>query len=161
MFRNIFYRKGSLYSQAMQVYTQDALDNAERIAKMWYADNPGELQHRVDMVNQYNAQNGTNIDPYRAIMLSADAGGQTFDNMALHVDGGGHTHSGGSHTVLTEQWASEHGVSQVQEMQPPFLLILGHLNFSLPLAVSTPSRRIRQPAGQTGTPSLSMVKSFL
>lgn len=98
-------------TESHQVYTQDALDNAERIAKMWYADNPGELQHRVDMVNQYNAQNGTNIDPYRAIMLSADAGGQTFDNMALHVDGGGHTHSGGSHTVLTEQWASEHGVS--------------------------------------------------
>ena len=33
--------------------------------------------------------------------------------------------------------------TQVQEMQPFFRLIFGHLNFVLPLAISVPSRRIR------------------
>ncbi|MBD5400486.1 hypothetical protein HDR61_01930 [bacterium] len=98
-------------TETTTTYTDDALRNAERITKMWYADNPTELQHRVDMVNAYNAQHGTHIDPYRAIMLSADAGGQTFDNMALHVDGGGVIHSGGRHTVLTDFWGSEHGMN--------------------------------------------------
>jgi len=93
------------------VYTDDAIQNAKRIAEMWYADNPTELQHRVDMINAYNAEHGTTINPYRAIILSADAGGQTFDNMALHVDGGGVVHSGGQHTVLTDFWGAEHGVS--------------------------------------------------
>ena len=93
------------------VYTQDAMDNAERIAKTWFADNPGELQRRVDMVNAYNSEHGTNINPYRAVMLSADAGAQTFDNMALHVDGGGVEYSGGRHTVLTQQWAHDNDIS--------------------------------------------------
>ena len=56
--------------------------------------------------------------------------------------------------------AFEQGVSQVQEIQPPAWLILGHLNFILPLAASTPSRCIRNPEGQIGTPSLSIVLDF-
>ena len=40
---------------------------------MWYRDNPDILQQRVDMINAYNAEHGTNIDPYRAIMINGDA----------------------------------------------------------------------------------------
>ena len=93
------------------VYTSDALDNAKRITEMWYQDNPELLQQRVDLINQYNAANGTNIDPYRAIMLNADAGARVPNNMALHVDGGGVEYSGGQHTVLTRQWAMDNGFS--------------------------------------------------
>ncbi len=104
-------RKIGEHEETDITYKQETLDNAERIAKMWYRDNPDLLQQRVDMVNEYNAAHGTHIDPYRAVMLNADAGGMTADNMALHVDGGGVVHSGGYHTVLTPHWGSEHGTS--------------------------------------------------
>ena len=93
------------------VYKEGVTEHAREIAESWYRNNPTELQNRVDMINQYNAQYGTNIDPYRAIVLSADAGGQTFDNNALHIDGGGVKYSGGQHTVLTDAWGRAHDVS--------------------------------------------------
>ena len=93
------------------VYKDGVTEHAREIAESWYRNNPTELQNRVDMINQYNAQYGTNIDPYRAIVLSADAGGQTFDNNALHIDGGGVKYSGGQHTVLTDAWGRAHDVS--------------------------------------------------
>ncbi len=93
------------------VYKDGVTEHAREIAESWYRNNPTELQNRVDMINQYNAEHGTNIDPYRAIVLNADAGGQTFDNNALHVDGGGVKYSGGQHTVMTQAWADANGVS--------------------------------------------------
>ena len=98
-------------------YTQDALDNAERISRMWYRDNPEILQQRVDAINAYNAENGTNIDPYRAIMINGDAGGRTFDNMRLHVNNShidsniNDVYSRGSHRVLTDAWGRANGFS--------------------------------------------------
>ena len=86
-------------------YTQEALDNAERISKMWYQNNPTELQHRVDLINQYNLEHGTNIDPYRAIMINGDAGGQTFDNMNLLADDAGNVmQSHGNHRLFGVDW---------------------------------------------------------
>ncbi|MBQ6110466.1 MAG: hypothetical protein IJL05_03740 [Alphaproteobacteria bacterium] len=93
-------------------YTQDALDNAKRIAQMWYQDNPQQLQHRVDLINEYNATHGTTIDPYRAIVLNADAGGQTFDNMALYHDGGKVSLSGGNHKVFGSNWMTDNNFSK-------------------------------------------------
>lgn len=93
------------------VYTPEALDNAKRIAEMWYQDNPDLLQQRVDMIKQYNTINGTTIDPYRAIILNADAGAHVPNNIALHIDGGGAEYTGGQHTVLTRQWAIDNGFS--------------------------------------------------
>ena len=96
-------------------YTQDALDNAEKIARMWYRDNPDILQQRVDAINAYNAEHGTNIDPYRAIMINGDAGGQTFDNMRLHVNNShidsnvNDVYSHGHHRVLTDAWGRANG----------------------------------------------------
>jgi hypothetical protein len=98
-------------------YSQDALDNAERITKMWYQDNPDLLQQRVDAINAYNAEHGTNIDPYRAIMINGDAGGQTFDNMRLHVNNSvtdpniNDVYSGGNHRVMTDAWGRQYGYS--------------------------------------------------
>lgn len=98
-------------------YTQDALDNAERISRMWYHDNPDILQQRVDAINAYNAEHGTNIDPYRAIMINGDAGGQTFDNMRLHVNNSridsniNDVYSHGHHRVLTDAWGQANGIS--------------------------------------------------
>ena len=98
-------------------YTQDALDNAERIARWWYRDNPEILQQRVDAIYAYNAEHGTNIDPYRAIMINGDAGGRTFDNMRLHVNNShidpniNDVYSHGSHRVLTDAWGRANGVS--------------------------------------------------
>lgn len=96
-------------------YTADALDNAERIARMWYRDNPEILQQRVDAINAYNVEHGTNIDPYRAIMINGDAGGQTFDNMRLHVNNShidpnvNDVYSHGHHRVLTDAWGRVNG----------------------------------------------------
>ena len=96
-------------------YTADALDNAEKIARMWYRDNPDILQQRVDAINAYNAEHGTNIDPYRAIMINGDAGGQTFDNMRLHVNNShidpnvNDIYSHGHHRVLTDAWGRANG----------------------------------------------------
>ncbi len=98
-------------------YTDEALRNSERIAKMWYRDNPDLLQQRVDTINTYNAEHGTNIDPYRAIMINGDAGGQTFDNMRLHVNNShidpnvNDVYSGGNHRVLTNAWGRANGFS--------------------------------------------------
>jgi len=90
-------------------YTPDALERARTIAEQWYADNPAELQHRVDLINDYNAVHGTNIDPYRAIMINGDAGGQTFDNMALQADDAGNImHSHGNHKVFGADWLNNH-----------------------------------------------------
>ena len=96
-------------------YTQDALDNAEKIARMWYRNNPDVLQQRVDAINAYNAEHGTSIDPYRAIMINGDAGGQTFDNMRLHVNNShldpniNDIYSHGHHRVLTDAWGRANG----------------------------------------------------
>jgi hypothetical protein len=105
------YVKIGEHTDTEYVYKQSALENAERICKMWYKDDPDLLQQRVDLIKAYNASHGTSIDPYRAIMINADAGGLTADNMALHVDGGGVVYSHGHHTVLTEQWAKDNGYS--------------------------------------------------
>lgn len=96
-------------------YTKDALDNAERIARMWYRDNPDILQQRVDAINAYNVEHGTNIDPYRAIMINGDAGGRTFDNMRLHINNSridpniNDVYSHGQHRVLTDAWGRANG----------------------------------------------------
>ena len=122
------YQKTGEHEEHELVYKQETLDNAERIAKMWYRDNPDLLQQRVDMVNAYNAEHGTNIDPYRAIVISADAGGMTADNMALHVDGGGVVHSGAHHTVLTRQWGLDHGFSMEEINAMRHMFDGGHIS---------------------------------
>ena len=109
--------KTEIRTETRTEYTQDALDNAERIARMWYRDNPDILQQRVDAINAYNLEHGTNIDPYRAVMLNGDAGGQTFDNMRLHVNNShldpniNDIYSHGHHRVLTDAWGRTYGFS--------------------------------------------------
>ena len=105
------YQKIGEHEETEQAYKPETLENAERITKMWYRDNPDLLQHRVDMVNDYNATHGTHIDPYRAVLMNADAGGMTSDNMLLHNQYGPDIHTGGHHTVFTPRWAAEHGFS--------------------------------------------------
>ena len=105
------------HTETRSEYTQNALDNAERIAKMWYRNNPEILQQRVDAINAYNAEYGTSIDPYRAIMINGDAGGQTFDNMRLHVNNShidpniNDVYSHGNHRVLTDAWGRAYDFS--------------------------------------------------
>lgn len=105
------YQKIGEHEETEQVYKPETLENAEKITKMWYRDNPELLQQRVDMINDYNATHGTSIDPYRAILMNADAGGMTADNMLLHNQYGPDVRSGGQHTVFTHRWAAEHGFS--------------------------------------------------
>lgn len=100
------------HSETHEVYTQDALDHAKNICESWYRNNPDLLQSRVDAINAYNAEHGTNIDPYRAILINADAGGITPDNNLLHVQNAPDIHSGGHHKVLTDYWAKEYGVDK-------------------------------------------------
>lgn len=89
-------------------YTDTALASAERISNQWYANNPTELAKRVELINAANAKYGTNLNPYRAVMLHGDAGGTTFDNTLLADTG---KRSGGIHTIFTKWWANDKNVS--------------------------------------------------
>lgn len=94
-----------------QEYTPEALEHAKDIATRWYQDNPDLLQQRVEAIEAYNAEHGTTIDPYRAIVLNGDAGGVTADNMGLHADYNPNPiPSHGHHTVFGAGWAHEHGI---------------------------------------------------
>ncbi|MCQ2574652.1 MAG: hypothetical protein MJ156_00925 [Alphaproteobacteria bacterium] len=137
-FPDVFQHKEETITKHIErQYDPRALDNARHICEQWYQDNPTELQHRVDLINQYNELNGTKIDPYRAIMLSADAGAQTFDNMGLHIDGGGVHHSGGHHTVFGAEWQHTKGFSASEIHDLAHMFDGGQVN---PDAISVASR---------------------
>jgi hypothetical protein len=92
------------------VYSDSAKSNAERIAKMWYGDDQDMLQSRVEMIRQYNAEHGTAIDPHRAVLMNADAGGEVPSNLPEHMDGGGVQWTNGNHNVInTPEWRAAYG----------------------------------------------------
>lgn len=95
-------------TETRTVYNEQGLLNMEKIAHMWGDEQ--SLNKWQQMVDQYNAENGTNIDGNTSYVLSADAGMQTTDNMALHQNGGGVVHSNGHHTILTKAWANANHV---------------------------------------------------
>lgn len=90
-------------------YTQSGLDNAKRIANMLYQDDMNQLQKHVEMVEQYNASHGTNIDPYRAVMLRADAGGHVPSNYEIAIDNNGGTRfTNGNMKIFGATWLKSH-----------------------------------------------------
>lgn len=91
------------------VYANGAVENAERISNILYSDNMSELQHRVELINQYNATHGTNINTYRAIMINADAGGHVYSNHAIATDNfGGIRFTNGNVKVFGADWLAKH-----------------------------------------------------
>lgn len=89
--------------------TDDAKANFEKIATQW-----GITDEFKSQVAAYNAAHAgeagfTPIDANHAYVLAGDAGMRTTDNMSLWSEGG-KVNSGGSHTVLTQQWAKTHEV---------------------------------------------------
>ena len=97
------------HTETRTIYTQEALDHAKHITEQWYADNPQELQHRIELIEQYNAEHGTNIDPHRAVMLNADAGGRTFDHQSQLIDNNwGVRNANGNHFGMTPRWIDAH-----------------------------------------------------
>ena len=61
------------------------------------------------MVEQYNATHGTNIDPYRAAMLRADAGGRVPSNYEIAIDNDGGTRfTHGNVKVFGAGWLKSH-----------------------------------------------------
>lgn len=93
-------------------YKEGVVERAQETIGKWYRGNEDLLQQRVEAINVYNAEHGTNIDPYRYLLAAHDAGALAPDNMALHVQGGPDVHSGGNHMVLGEGWSNETGISQ-------------------------------------------------
>lgn len=99
-------------------YTQSGLDNAKRIADMFYQDNPELLQKHVEMVEQYNAAHGTNIDPYRAAILRADAGGHVPSNYEIAIDNHGGTRwTNGNVKVFGQGWTADHPEFSVEDIK--------------------------------------------
>ncbi|MBO7644981.1 MAG: hypothetical protein J6S57_01590 [Alphaproteobacteria bacterium] len=99
-------------------YTQSGLDNAKRIAHILYQDDVGQLQKHVDMVEQYNAAHGTNIDPYRAAMLRADAGGHVPSNYEIVIDNDGGTRfTNGNIKVFGAGWLKSHPEFTVDDIK--------------------------------------------
>lgn len=89
--------------------TQSGLDNAKRIAGIFYQDDMAQLQKHVEMVEQYNATHGTNIDPYRAAILRADAGGHVPSNYAIAIDDNGATRfTNGNVKMFGPGWLKSH-----------------------------------------------------
>ena len=99
-------------SETVTVYKDGVVENAQKILGSWYNDNPDLLQQRVDEINAYNAEHGTNINPYRYLLAAHDAGALTADNNLLHVQDGPDIHSNANHKVLGAEWSQTTGISQ-------------------------------------------------
>ena len=103
------------HSRTVTEYPSDAVPRAESRVQAWYQDNPDLLQQRIDAIEQYNIEHGTDINPYRALNVIGLAGEQTPDNMMLHVNGGGAIPSHGHHGVYTgSQWQNTYGYTPEQ-----------------------------------------------
>lgn len=97
-----------------EVYTQEALANAEKIVKSWYNQDPQLLQDRIASIEAYNTEHGTNINPYRLLMAAHDAGALSADNNLLHVQGGEDIHTHANHKVFGEGWRNAYGFSKAE-----------------------------------------------
>ena len=93
-------------------YKEGVSERAQQTVGKWYAGHEDQLQQRVAEIQQYNAEHGTNIDPYRYLMAAHDAGAQAPDNMTLHNQGSPDVLSHGNHKVLGAGWSQETGISQ-------------------------------------------------
>ena len=98
--------------ETVSVYKEGVVENAQKILHSWYNENPDLLQQRVDAINAYNAEHGTDINPYRYLLAAHDAGALTADNNLLHVQGGADVHSMANHKVLGAEWSQMTGISQ-------------------------------------------------
>lgn len=108
-----------------QVFTsQDAIDNAKRITELFYQDDLAKLQRQVDLINDYNQTYGTNVDPYRAIMFSADAGAKVPSNYAIQInDAGDIRYTNGIVKVFGAGWLKSHpefSVDDINQMKNLF-----------------------------------------
>ena len=92
-------------------YKEGVVEGAKNILDQWYADNPELLQQRVDAINAYNAEHGTNIDPHRYLLAAHDAGALAPTDTVHHVQGGADVHSNGNHKVFGTEWSNTTGVS--------------------------------------------------
>ncbi len=104
--------KEDVKTETVTVYKDGVVENAQRILGSWYNENPELLQQRVDAINAYNAEHGTDINPYRYLLAAHDAGALTADNNLLHVQDGPDIHSNANHKVLGAEWSQTTGISQ-------------------------------------------------
>ncbi len=103
------------HTRTVTDYPSDAVSRAEARVQAWYQDNPDLLQQRVEAINQYNLEHGTDINPYRALNVIGLAGEQTPDNMMLHVNNGGAIPSHGLHGAYTGAgWQNTYGYTPEQ-----------------------------------------------
>lgn len=103
------------HTRTVTDYPSDAIPRAEARVQAWYQDNPDLLQQRVEAINQYNLEHGTDINPYRALNVIGLAGEQTPDNMMLHVNNGGAVPSHGLHGAYTGAgWQNTYGYTPEQ-----------------------------------------------
>lgn len=90
-------------------YTQEALEHEQKIAQYWYQDDLNQLQHDTDLVRQYNETHGTHIDPNRAVVMRALAGGHVPSNHEILVDDAGNTRfTHGNVKVFGAGWLKAH-----------------------------------------------------
>ena len=74
------------HEETHRVYPEN--DTAEKALNSWYKDNPDLLQQRVQAIEAYNAEHGTNYDPYRILRVHALAGGDIYNHNDYHVQNG-------------------------------------------------------------------------
>jgi len=93
-------------------YRDGVVENAQKILDYWYNDNPELLQQRIEAIESYNAEHGTNINPQRYLLAAHDAGALSADNNLLHNQGGEDFHTHSNHKVLGQGWSNTTGVAQ-------------------------------------------------
>ncbi len=80
------------HTKTVTDYPEEAVPRAEAAMEKWYANDPELLQQRVEAIEAYNAEHGTDINPYRALRVMAWAG------------------SDPSHLSYTNAWGVTHNV---------------------------------------------------
>ncbi|MBE6451960.1 MAG: hypothetical protein E7012_00525 [Alphaproteobacteria bacterium] len=93
-------------------YKDGVVENAQKILDYWYNDNPELLQQRIEAIEAYNAEHGTNINPQRYLLAAHDAGALSADNNLLHNQGSADTYTNAQHKVFGQSWSNTTGVSQ-------------------------------------------------
>lgn len=82
-------------------YKEGVVEHAKDILHdSWYKGHEDMLQQRVDQIMQYNADHGTDYNPYRVLLAAHDCGAIAPTDTINHVQEGPDVHTHGNHTNI-------------------------------------------------------------
>lgn len=93
-------------------YSEGVVEHAQEIMQQWYAGHKDVLEARVAEIEQYNKDHGTNINPYRYLLIAHDAGALAPTDTVNYNQDGPNVNTEGNHYVLTDKWAHDFKVDE-------------------------------------------------